>query len=188
MNEPSTSPTLLLLARAGDAQAWNRLVQIYGPLVYRWSRGLGLQAADAADAMQETLSSVSKDLGRFDPQTASGKFRGWLWTITRRRIADLQRRRDDIVLIGSVAGQITDDAFTDPPTEAASDDAGVLQRAVLAYRDRYDAKTWQAFWQTVVEGNSPEGVAKRLGVSRWTVYKARARILNRLRTDLEGFL
>lgn len=188
MTEPSTSPTLLLLARQGNQDAWTRLVQIYGPLVYRWSRGLGLQAADAADAMQDTMASVLKDLDRFDPQTASGKFRGWLWTITRRRIADLQRRRDDARLMGSAAEKVRDDELHSPPTDKTSDDADVLQRAVLAYRDRYDIKTWKAFWMTVVEGRQCDDVAADLGMSRWAVYKARTRMLQRLRMDLEGFL
>lgn len=188
MIEPSTSPTLLNQARRGDREAWSRLVQIYGPLVYRWARRLGLQSADASDAMQETLASVSKDLRKFDSMTASGKFRGWLWTITRRRIADLQRRRQDIALLGSSARQIEVGDSDRPPTDADSDDAGVLQRAVLSYRDRYDIKTWKAFWMTVVEGRNCGDVAKDLGVSKWAVYKARSRILTRLRAELGDFL
>ena len=199
MTDPSTSPTLLNLARAGNTQAWSRMVQIYGPLVYQWARGGGLQAADAADAMQETMVSVSRDLSKFDPQTASGKFRGWLWTITQRRIADLRRSRPDVALLGSSAARVEvsgehtplgDTPLGDsmPPGDPGRDDAGVLQRAVLAYRDRYDIKTWKAFWMTVVEGRDCGDVAADLGVTKWAVYKARTRILTRLRSELEGFL
>ncbi len=188
MIEPSTSPTLLNLARRGNGEAWTRLVQIYGPLIYRWSRGSGLQPADAADAMQDTLASVSKDLTRYDPSVASGKFRGWLWTITRRRIADLRRRQDDAHLLGSMAGDLVELQLEQPPTDGDTDDAGILQRAVLTYRQRYDSNTWQAFWMTVVEGRKCDDVAKDLGLSRWAVYKARSRILQRLRQDLDGII
>ncbi|QDT05079.1 ECF RNA polymerase sigma factor SigE [Rubripirellula lacrimiformis] len=187
MAEPSTSPTLLNLARDGNGEAWTRLVQIYGPLVYRWSRGLGLQPSDASDAMQDTMTSVSKDLSRYDPGVGSGKFRGWLWTITRRRIADLQRRQDGAELLGSRAERLVDESLQQPPTDADSDEVGVLHRAVLTFRPRYDSNTWRAFWMTVIDGRNCEDVAKDLGLTRWAVYKARSRILNRLRQDLDGF-
>lgn len=160
-----------------------------------------MQPADAADAMQDTMISVSNDLDRYDPQIASGKFRGWLWIITRRRIADLRRRQDTVGLLGSAVGSLiqrtsaesmsskpSHDLADDPPTDEASDEVGLLHRAVLTYRHRYDATTWKAFWMTVVEGRQVTDVAADLGLSRWAVYKARSRILQRLRQDLDAMI
>ena len=53
--EPSTPYSLLLAARDGQPEAWNRLVHLYGPLVYRWSRRAGLQSSDAADITQDVM-------------------------------------------------------------------------------------------------------------------------------------
>ncbi len=55
-------------------------------------------------------------------------------------------------------------------------------------RDQFEATTWTAFWATVVEGRQPAEVADSLGVTRWAVYKARARVLQRLREELEGLI
>ncbi|WP_197171555.1 RNA polymerase sigma factor [Novipirellula aureliae] len=183
--EPSTSPSLLAAARGGDPDAWHRFVHLYGPLVYHWVRRSGMQSSDAADVTQDVLMSVSKDLGGFDPARQGSKFRGWLWTITRRRIADTLRRRPNERPAGS---QIHHVPAATPPTDVATDQQTVLVRAVAIYRDRFDSKTWQAFWATVVEGRQPDEVAETLGMNRWSVYKARARILQRLRSELAGLL
>ncbi|MEO9934680.1 RNA polymerase sigma factor [Rhodopirellula bahusiensis] len=187
--EPTTHPSLLMATRDGSAEAWGRFVHLYGPLIYRWTRRSGLQSSDAADVTQEVLVSVSKDLGKFDPQRADATFRGWLWTITRRRIADAARRADDQQLLGSSVDEIV--AVTkhdDPPTDANLDQQTLIRRAVAVYRDRFDPKTWHAFWATVVEGRQPDEVAESMGMSRWSVYKARARISQRLRAELAGLL
>lgn len=189
LSEPSTSQSLLSAACRGHGDAWNRLVHLYGPLVYRWIRRAGLQSSDAADVTQDVLLTVSKDLPRFDPEFPGAKFRGWLWVITRRRIADAARKRPDESVMGSAVGDLIQwEKSTGPPTDAATDSNTILRRAVAVYRDRYDPKTWQAFWATVVEGRQPDEVADTLGVSRWTVYKARARILQRLREELSGLV
>ena len=187
--EPSTPYSLLLAARDGQPEAWSRFVHLYGPLVYRWIRRAGLQSSDAADVTQDVLMSVSKDLGRFDPNRTDVKFRAWLWTITRRRIADAGRGRAQEQAIGSAIDNLAHwSQVSDPPTDARVDSKTLLRRALAIYRDRFDGKTWQAFWATVVEGREPTEVAETLGMSRWTVYKARARILQRLRTELAGLL
>ncbi|TWU56860.1 ECF RNA polymerase sigma factor SigE [Rubripirellula tenax] len=187
--EPSTPHSLLIAARQGQPEAWNRFVHLYGPLVYRWIRRSGFQSSDAADVTQDVLMSVSKDLASFDPSRADAKFRGWLWTITRRRIADFCRNRPTEHELGSGADRLPSPELShDPPTDADLDRQTLLTQAVAIYRDRFDPKTWQAFWATVVEGREPDEVAQSLGVTRWTVYKARARILQRLRTELAGLI
>jgi len=201
MIEPSTAPSLLLAAQEGQPDAWNRFVHLYGPLIYRWVRRSGLQSSDAADVTQDVLLSVSKDLPRFDPGQIGARFRGWLWTITRRRIVDWRRDQPAELAIGSsvMAAAVAVDQspkhesqwneLSDiPPTDARIDTQTLLRRAVAIYRDRFDSKSWQAFWATVVEGRQPDEVAESLGISRWNVYKSRARILQRLRNELAGLL
>jgi RNA polymerase sigma-70 factor (ECF subfamily) len=41
--------------------------------------------------------------------------------------------------------------------------------------------TWQAFWQTAIEGKGGEEVARALGLSVAAVYLARSRIMARIR-------
>lgn len=190
---PSTTvPSLLAAARDGHSDAWRRMVQLYGPLIYAWCRRLGRQPADAADATQEVLMSVSRDLVRFDPDGPGATFRGWIWTITRRRLADQARRgaRQVEQPAGSLSDFVADGAAEpgDPPTDAADDRAAVASRAAAMLREHFEPTTWKAFWATVVEGRQPAEVADSLGVTRWAVYKARARVLQRLREELDGLI
>lgn len=183
----TTASSLLAAAQEGDSAAWRRIVHLYGPLVYGWCRKLGRQPADAADATQDVLMSLSRDLARFDPTGPGATFRGWLWTITRRRLADQARRyaaRDE-AMNGSLA-YVPAAEPAEPPTDARSDRAAVLRRAIALLRDQFEETTWQAFYATVAEGRQPAEVAESLGVTRWAVYKARARVLQRLREETEG--
>lgn len=187
----TTAPSLLAAARDGHADAWQRMVHVYGPLIYGWCRRVGRQPADAADATQDVLMSVSRDLHRFDPTVAGATFRGWLWMITRRRLADQARRHARRVeqADGSLADVADGGADPhDPPTGAAEDRSAVASRALAMLRDHFEDSTWQAFWATVAEGRQPAEVAETLGISRWAVYKARARVLQRLREELDGLI
>src|SRR4051812_46945281 len=90
-----TSLSLLERARSHDPVAWQKLVQIYSPLVFSWARRADLGDADAADLVQEVWQSVAAALGRFCRDSGSGTFRGWLWTITRNKLNDPFRARRD---------------------------------------------------------------------------------------------
>ena len=65
MNETSLS-LLDHLRDAPESESWNRLVELYAPLLQTWLRKYDVQASDADDLMQEVMLAVSKDLHKFD--------------------------------------------------------------------------------------------------------------------------
>jgi RNA polymerase sigma-70 factor, ECF subfamily len=197
-NSQTTSPSLLGRATSGEPQAWQRMVQIYGPLVYSWARRTGLQPQDAADVTQETFAAVSNRLQGYDAQRPGATFRGWLWTITRNKAADLVRNQQaqpgarggstNMANLNAVHAKPTAaiELNADYPQETASDQQEIVRRALAILRTSFEATTWQAFWRTVIDGCSPDDVAAELSLSRWAVYKARSRVLQRLRSELDG--
>lgn len=194
-DEPSTSESLLQSARQGDADGWRSLAQVYGPIIYGWARRCGCQSADAADVMQETLAAMTSALSRFDHQQPGATFRGWLWTIAKNKLRDRARKAKDVAAGGTEANlhlqQIADTpdlAFDshDPPSEASDDIASARSRALALLRESFDPRSWRMFWETTIQGRNPDHVAEEMGVSRWAVYKARARVLQRLQQKMEG--
>ena len=184
----STSPSLILRAVAGDEAAWQRMVQIYGPLVYTWLRRSGLKSNDAADLVQETFLALVTKLSKFEPTEQGSSFRGWLWTVAKNKMLDRYRRKEASYVGGTANLQMLQHLEAslpqiEDPTHEVSDRAAVVARALEIMRAHFEPKTWQAFWRTAVDGVSPDRVADELGISRWTVYKSRARVLQRLRRE-----
>ena len=191
--EPSTSVSLLESARQGDMEAWERIVRLYGPLIYTWARRSGRQPADASDVVQEVLADAAQGLVRFRSSPHGGtSFRGWLWTITRRRIIDQTRQwakrpfSAEPRTLEAIANPVHEDSA--PPTDAEDDRRGILAAALAGLHRRFSEETLRAFRRVVIDQCDPQDVATELGVSRWTVYKAKSRVLARLRTELEGLI
>ena len=88
----STSHSLVVNLQRGKAGAWERMVQLYTPLIYHWCRRAELSQEDAADVTQEVLRTVSHGIDRFR-RDAGGTFRGWMFTIFRSRLIDHCRRQ-----------------------------------------------------------------------------------------------
>ena len=195
--EPSTCGSLLQRAVDGSADSWRQLVQVYGPVIYGWARRCGCQSADAADVMQNTLVSVAAALTRFHHDQPDGSFRGWLWMITRNKIIDQHRQASERGVGGTDAlisiqqmpsGGTQHDCLPgeEPPGTLQSDMTTVRRRVLELLRDSFDPRQWRMFWETTALQRDPADVAAELGVSRWAVYKARARVLQRLKEEMSG--
>lgn len=185
----STASSLLERARAHDPEAWRKLVDLYGPLVYHWCRQQRLAPEDVADVFQEVFRSVASSLATFRKDKPGATFRGWLLTITRNKIRDLYRRQQGKPRAagGSDAREKLEqlpgpDESSDSALQPAPD-AGVLHRALEMIKGEFSEPTWQAFWRTTVDGESPADVAAALKITVNAVYKAKARVLRRLREE-----
>src|SRR6516164_3598540 len=145
-----------LLARLGDPEdrgAWQQFVQLYGSLVYGYARGRGLQDADAADLTQEVFLAVAQAAGRWEYDPQQGSFRGWLYGITRHKLAKfLQRRYAEPVGSGDTSAQqrLDQQPQPGPDPEAAWEQEfqqQVFRLAAAQIRDSFAPTTWQAFWR-----------------------------------------
>jgi RNA polymerase sigma-70 factor (ECF subfamily) len=52
----------------------------------------------------------------------------------------------------------------------------------------FEASTWKACWQLIVDGRGAADVAAELRLTVAAVYAARSRVLRRLRSELQGLL
>ncbi len=182
------SPSLLAGIRADDPDAWHRLASLYGPLVYSWCRGRGLQPADAEDVLQEVFLTVAARIKDFRREQENDTFRGWLAAITRHKIGDwLRRQREREHAAGGTDAQqsLQQEPAPGPaqwPEPGEADD--LVQRGLDLVRAEFAERTWQAFWRVVALEQGPADVAADLGMSRNAVYLARSHVLRRLREVL----
>jgi RNA polymerase sigma-70 factor (ECF subfamily) len=189
---PLTSASLLVRIRDGrDQQAWQQFVQLYAPVVYGFARKRGLQDADAADVMQDVLRSVARAAAQLDYDPSRGSFRGWLYTVARNKIINfLESSRhnagrgiggtDAHQRLESVAD--TEWAFAESWDEEYERNLAAL--AMQRVQGEVQPATWQAFWQTAVEGKHAREAGAALGMSAGAVYVARSRVLARLKEEV----
>lgn len=188
----STSVSLIQRARRFDAEAWERLCDIYGPLVYRWARQAGLHDEDAADIGQEVFRTVAVRIHSFRKERPGDTFRGWLRTITRNKLGDFMRAAGN-----QPRAEGGTDAYqrmqqqpdrlleADSDCEAGFDEESTILGAALAVlRNDFEDTTWQAFWRATVEDQPHDVIAEALGISRQAVRQAKYRVLSRLRQEL----
>lgn len=189
----STSTSLVARVMAQDQSAWKRFVELYGPVVFQWCRRARLGYHDAADVVQEVFAAVAAHIRDYQPQRAHGSLRSWLWTITRNKVRDHQRRRSaHIQAQGGTAAQEQVAQVPEPPSEsAAPQDTGqtvLVQRALELLRAEFEERTYRAFWRMAIEQRSAAEVAAELGMTSRAVRQAKYRVLFRLRQELEGWM
>jgi RNA polymerase sigma-70 factor (ECF subfamily) len=184
-----TTPVSLLerVRKAGEQQAWARLVEMYTPLLFYWARRMGLQESDAADLVQDVFTLLVHKLPEFvyDPHKS---FRNWLRTILHNKWRDQLRRAAVPARQDSGLAEQADstDALKDLWEKEYRE--LLVARALDLMQNEFQPTTWQACWETVVSGRPAAEVAKALGLTVDAVYAAKSRVLRRLRQELEGLL
>ncbi|OWK45335.1 RNA polymerase sigma factor [Fimbriiglobus ruber] len=182
--------------RERDQAAWDRLVDLYGPIVFKWCRQAGLQDADAADVGQEVFAAVYAGIDGFRRGGPGETFRGWLRGITRFKVADFWRRKQRT--IGEGVGGDETQTFLTEITDRHADESGagdqpgeerqLYLRAVELILSECKEIVRQIFVRVVIDQQSPKLVAEELGVSLNVVYLATSRVKQQMREEFDELL
>ncbi|MCL4201696.1 MAG: RNA polymerase sigma factor [Pirellulaceae bacterium] len=184
----STSDGLLERAKAQDPAAWQRLRDLYAPLVYRWCRRANVPVEDSGDIGQEVFLAVARGLNTFRRNQPGHSFRAWLRSITRSKIVDWLRRTRTWNINGTGGDLATNEAAPDwldaPSADENIEEEGLLYRQAVQIISR-DFPAWyaEAFFRLVLDEATPRDVAADLGLRTSAVYNAKARVLRRLREE-----
>ncbi len=182
---PTLSTFFLEGVQRLEPQQWSRLVETFGPIVYRWCRIAGVPESEASDLVQEVFTSVARNIGSFRRQKEAGSFRCWLATITRNHVRSFFRKashRADAQ--GGTEAHEWMMSQPDPLEESINGDSintPLLKAMLESVKSEFEETTWQAFWLTTIENQRPTLVAEQTGLSLASVYQAKSRVLKRLR-------
>jgi RNA polymerase sigma-70 factor (ECF subfamily) len=182
-----TTPISLLerLRQTPEPAAWNRFVTLYTPLLYYWARRAGASEQDAADLVQEIFLVLLEKLPHFHYDPAKS-FRGWLRAVTLNKWRDHLRHVEALPRAGKAElAELADAAAPDAFAEAEYR-RYLVARALRLMQTDFAATTWKACWQHKVLGRPAREVAAELGISENAVYVHSSKVINRLRSELEG--
>jgi RNA polymerase sigma-70 factor (ECF subfamily) len=190
-----TSASLLDRVRSNPrSEAWQRLVEIYEPLVRGWLRRHQLVEHDADDLVQEVMAIVVRRLPDFVHNGRVGAFRSWLRTITVNCLRDHWRsgkRRPSATgdtNFQQLLAQLEDPASGLSQLWDQEHDRHVTRRLLENLRGDFEPTTWQAFQRTALDGLAASEAAAELGVTANAVFIARSRVLARLRQEAAGLI
>jgi RNA polymerase sigma-70 factor (ECF subfamily) len=191
----ATSLSLLERARANDATAWQRVLELYRPLVLAWCAHQGVRAEDAEDVTQEVFSAAAAALPTFRRDRPGDTFRGWLRGITRNQVLmHFRRNRGEPCAQGGSGARLELENVPDPlggpddePDETAAVDQ-LYRRALEQVRGEFADRIWQAFWRTAIDERPPAELTAELGMTPAAIRQARSRVLRRLKQELGEML
>ncbi len=172
---------LVQRARAGEPEAFARIVERHQGAAFRVAWVLCGNAADAEEATQDAFVKAHGALARF---RAGSPLRPWLLAIAANEARNRRRaagRREHLAL--RAAGEVATPAAPSSESLALAADRDAGLRAALARLGDADREVvWLRYFAELSEAET----AAALGCRRGTVKSRTSRALARLRTELEG--
>ncbi len=188
----STRHSLLIEIRdLHNEAAWAQFIDAYAPLVYRYARRQGLQDADAADLTQDVLRSIVRAAGQFVYDPAKGRFRTWLYTVSRNKVINYLAAQKHVAQAGAdtCAWEQVNSVPDPTPNDSAEWEREYERRmfdwACERVKNQFREASWQAFWRTAVEGKGAAEVAEELAMTVGAVYIAKSRVLAAIKGEVE---
>ncbi|HSH02528.1 MAG TPA: RNA polymerase sigma factor [Anaerolineae bacterium] len=150
-----TDNQLVEFAQNNDNEAFTVLYERYLPIVYRHVKR-AIPEADVEDMTQEIFIQTLKSLPKFRRQA---KFSTWLYTLTRRRIADYYRHRGKQQELKNVA--LAHVAQQRDPNATINEDSWLIREMLSTLPEHYQEVILLRF----AEGLPFNEIAKKQGNS-----------------------
>ncbi|MGE3805131.1 MAG: RNA polymerase sigma factor, partial [Gemmataceae bacterium] len=181
------------LSRQPDSASWQRLIDLYTPLIRTWLRSYSLQQSDIDDLSQDVLGVLVKELPGFQHNQRAGAFRRWLRRITVNRLRGFWRARLPQAVGTGTLDAPTLDQLEDPDSLLSQrwdeeHDRHVVSRLLELLEPEFEPTTWHAFRQLMLEGKTTSEVAADLGITPNAARIAKSRVLSRFRKEIEGLV
>jgi RNA polymerase sigma factor (sigma-70 family) len=185
MNSKTRITLLERLRNGTDHLSWEDFFARYWPLIYRSAKVHGCSDHTAEEVVQDVMLVVfqQKDVFQYDPER--GRFRDWLGTVVRNKVAQYRRRPAERA---RPVGSEGDNALNQIPSQDLAPDAAweaAYESALLTVlldtvRREINPRTYLAFELSALGELSGKQVSDITGLSQNAVYKSHKRVLKRL--------
>ena len=187
----TTIVNLIHQAGTGTPDAWTELDRIYRPFVASWYESQSVDLCDVEDLVQETMTTLVKELPKFQHNGRTGAFRVWLRTICLNRLLGYRRMMANRhkPVGGSQFLQALQDLAEDDPLIVQwnqEHDSAILRFLFERLQSQLDPATVSVFRRLTIDSISVADVANEFGMTVGAVYVARSRVLRRLREEAEA--
>lgn len=181
------SSLIARLKDPGDENAWRSFDDLYGEVIVRYARTRGLTLEDAEDVRQNVLFGLVRFMPRFELRRDRGKFRSYLGRVVGNAIHRYRSRAhrsrewltaDMVEFDRGVEAVELDEQWEREWVEHH------LRRALLALRGSMSARSLEIFGR-LLDGASPEDVARERDTTVEAVKKVRQRVRARLRETVD---
>ena len=176
-------PSILSRLGKGDIAALATVFDLYGPRVFRLSRRMMGNQADAEDAAQEIFLRAFEQASKFDGRS---RFSTWLYRLAVRHCLNKLKQRDRRMTFerwGSERGQPDPPALTPLPLESLTirEDIETIDRLLQSLKPNYRA----CLVLREMEGLSYAQIAEFLALPVGTVMSRLSRARDGLRAKLK---
>jgi RNA polymerase sigma-70 factor (ECF subfamily) len=199
---PTRRSLLTRLRQADDNIGWQEFFETYWRLLYGVARKAGLSAAEAQDAVQDCVITVSRQMPKFRYAPERCSFKGWLLLILRQRVGRQFHKRMQQRADGDASPQIviSDEATDTNPLARVADASGdqldsigeaewqqhLIAVATERLKSQVSDAQFQIFDLHVLRGWPTSDVAQTLGVSVAQIYLAKLRVGRRFQREIDA--
>ncbi len=175
---------IVKLRNSTNELAWRDFVCVYEGFLKQLVRRQGVPDRHVADVTQQILLAIARSIDGWKDDGNAASFRRWLVTVSRNVVIQFmtrERRQTSGVGGTEMLSQLLNVA--DKPDEqlVRKYQHELVVWAAEQVRHEFLETSWQAFWATVIEGQTVDDVASVLGVSPGSIYMSRTRIMARIR-------
>lgn len=184
---PTRKSLLGRLKNWEDNASWRQFFDTYWKLIYAFAVQRGLTHQEAEEVVQETILAVAKSIPNLDYNPERCRFKTWLLTVTRSKIANLHEKKarnpsvhppEDASLATPILERVADmkqqedwERLWDSEWEK-----NLMDAAIQRVKRRVSIEQFQMFDLFVLKGWPARQVAKTLHVTVAHVYVAKHRI------------
>lgn len=166
-------------------------------MILNWCRRRGVNLCDSEEIAAVVLSNLVTAMARFE-YDPNRRFRGWLKTVVINEIHGFWRRHmrrpgdhgsgdpQHLRRLEELIAPTALDSLAAELDTRLNFDLQLAHEIIDRVSARVEPQTWQAYWQTEVEGLAVEEVARRLNMKVSTLYVAKSRVARMLREEGEN--